>query len=103
MTRNKKIWRAYKPHRPKNICGMSRSEFKRRLTQRGHKLKRHFWKFCDSICYNRLYRFHWEGTPSVDISCPIEEFDRWANSTDETLTIEQFIDRLTLERKRKDE
>jgi hypothetical protein len=44
----------------------------------------------------RRYRFrHWaEEGFLVDISCKLNDFDRWANSTDEAITFEEFKERM---------
>ena len=37
---------------------------------------------------NRLYRFRWWGAVGeffVDVSCPLGDFDRWANSVDQVV------------------
>ena len=73
--------------------GMSPSEFKTMLKLRGHKVDRDCLKYGpQSIYRNRLYRWrHWadEGFV-VDISCKLSEFDRWANSTDQTITFVEW-------------
>ena len=74
------------------LNGMSPSEFKTHLAQLGFQVPRDFFHQGSIAQYrNRLYRFRWWGdvyTNSteffVDISCPVTEFDRWANSTDRT-------------------
>jgi len=77
-----------KPNRDQ-LWGMSPSQFKTMLKRRGYKIPRDFFKQ-GSVAqkHNRLYRFrHWGGVGEffVDVSCPINEFDRWANSTDRTI------------------
>lgn len=71
-------------NRPKKqTLGMSRSRFKTYLKQRGHKVKRDFFKNSVSHYKGRAYRFRWWSNEFlVDISCPLVDFDRWANSTD---------------------
>lgn len=86
----KRLVRQFNPARPKNINGMSRSEFKRILKKFGHELKRNFWIDRKSKFYDRLYRWRFDDGV-VDISCPVDYFDRWANSTDCTVTIVEFF------------
>ena len=84
------------------LNGMSPSEFKACLKQLGFRVTRDFFH-CGSIAQyrNRSYRFRWWGdvyTNSteffVDISCPLPEFDRWANSTDQTVTFRAWYSSL---------
>lgn len=74
--------------RPK-IAG--RSAFKTLLKRSGFIVPRDFFGrgCCIAEKNNRLYRFRFaDGV--VDVSCKRYEFDRWANSTDDTIDIEQF-------------
>lgn len=80
-----------KPIRPKKVGELSRSEFKRRLKIVGHKFTRDFWFTQKSTCCGRLYRWRWNDG-AVDISCPVEEFDRWANSTESTMPITEWME-----------
>ena len=72
------------------LSGMSCSEFKTMLKRRGYKVPRDFFKIGACATFkNRMYRFrYWNtiGNFVVDISCPLKYFDRWANSTDKTIT-----------------
>jgi hypothetical protein len=81
-----------KPNRTQ-LSGMSPSQFKTLIKQAGHKVPRDFFKYgCVSHYKNRAYRWrHW-GTDGfvVDISCPLSEFDRWANSCDRTISFEDW-------------
>lgn len=83
-------------HRPsrQELKGFSPSEFKTLLKRRGYKVRRDF--FCDCIAYRngRMYRFRYWSTErgfEVDVSCPLAEFDRWANSIDQVLTFEEWL------------
>jgi len=82
-------YRAKKPDRDR-LWGMSPSQFKTLLKRSGFKVDRDFFKM-GSIAKkgSRLYRFRYWAFPDffVDISCPVKEFDRWANSTDRTITL----------------
>ncbi len=81
----------YKPKKPNRaqLHGMSPSQFKTMLKRRGYKVSRDFFKAGSIATYKgRLYRFRWWGQDGeffVDMSCPISEFDRWANSTDNVI------------------
>lgn len=82
----------HKPTR-NHTCGVSPSEFKTFLKRNGFKVSRKF--FYDgaiAIYNNRFYRFRFFSSEllNVDISCPIEDFDRWANSVDELMTLQDF-------------
>jgi hypothetical protein len=75
------------------LNGMSPSQFKTMLKRKGHTVPRNFFKYgCVSTYRNRLYRWrHWASVGFVvDISCLIPDFDRWANSTDDTLTFDEW-------------
>lgn len=78
--------------------GMTPSKFKTKLKQFGFVVPRDFFKSSymgDTLKINeRLYRFRWceyEQEYLVDISCLLEDFDRWANSTDNTITSSELI------------
>jgi hypothetical protein len=84
-----------KPSRDQ-LWGMSASQFKTMLKRRGYKISRDFFKQ-GSVAQrdNRLYRFrYWGGVGEffVDVSCPISQFDRWANSTDRTINFYNWIE-----------
>jgi len=76
--------------RPKNrdqLAGYSLSEFKTYLKQLGHKVPRNLANTGYITVYqNRAYRWRWWSDEGfvVDVSGPLEEFDRWANSVEET-------------------
>lgn len=75
------------------LDGLSPSEFKTMLKRRGHAVPRTFFKSgCVSTYRNRLFRWrHWgQQGFVVDISCLKSDFDRWANSCDQTITIAQW-------------
>lgn len=82
-----------KPSRDR-LFGLSYSEFKTELKKMGHKVPRNL----NSNEYvtehkGRYYRFrHWEDQFFVDVSCRKSDFDRWANSVDERVTIEEFFE-----------
>ena len=103
LTKSQQRWR-YNVTVPRptrvQLNGMSPSEFKTRLKQLGFQVRRDFFHQGSVAQYrNRLYRFRWWGdcyTQSteffVDISCPISDFDRWANSTDNTVYFSEWLD-----------
>jgi len=83
-----------KPHRD-HLWGMSPSQFKTLLKRMGFKVDRDFFKMgAMAKKGNRLYRFRYWAFPDffVDISCPLNEFDRWANSVDETVQLYNFLE-----------
>jgi hypothetical protein len=49
---------------------------------------RKHWTYCRA--HGRFYRVRWKDG-AVDISESIDSFDRWANSTERTLAIEDFV------------
>ena len=84
-----------KPSRDE-LHGMSASEFKTMLKQRGYKVGRDFFKM-GSIAskHNRIYRFRYWGQMGeffVDVSCPLPSFDRWANSTDKVVNFYNWLE-----------
>lgn len=92
-------WRHPKPTRDQ-LGGFSSSEFKTLLKRLGYPISRDFFKSDCSIVQYRgcMYRFRYWGnhynndtTFVVDISCPVEEFDRWANSVEETITFTEWL------------
>ena len=83
-----------KPDRDR-LWGMSASQFKTLLKRQGFKVDRDFFKMgATAQLGNRLYRFRYWAWPDffVDISCPLTEFDRWANSTDRTINFHNFLE-----------
>lgn len=91
MNQWKPLWRRYSPKRPStDKLGMSRSEFKRKLKMSGHSLKRDFWIERVSRKDGRMYRWHFDDL-EVDVSCHVDDFDRWANSTECTVSFESII------------
>ena len=83
-----------KPDRDR-LWGMSASQFKTLLKRQGFKVDRDFFKMgATAQLGNRLYRFRYWAFPDffVDISCPVNEFDRWANSTDRTINFHNFLE-----------
>lgn len=86
----------YKHKKPTRdqLFGMSPSEFKTVLKLRGYKVTRDFFKMGSiAVFKGRRYRFRWWGGEFfVDVSCPVQEFDRWANSTDQVLTVYNWLE-----------
>lgn len=82
----------WKHHRPKFT---GRAAFKTLLKRNGFKVSRRFYGFdcCITKKSGRYWRFRFHDGV-VDMSCKIEDFDRWANSTDETLDLEELKVRL---------
>jgi hypothetical protein len=82
------------------LDGLSCSEFKTLLKRRGHKVKRNLFKYEPYTTKgSRQYRWRYWGTVlpkdetfMVDISYPLEFFDRWANSTDYTIKFREYIE-----------
>lgn len=70
--------------KPARIFGLSPSAFKTALRRAGHKVPRDFYaRGCVTERAGRRYRWRWwSAEPAVDVSCPVGEFDRWANSVD---------------------
>lgn len=88
-------YRARKPRR-EQLWGMSPSQFKILLKKSGYKVSRDFFKH-GAVAYkgSRLYRFRYWAFPDffVDVSCPRKDFDRWANSTDQTINFYNWIEK----------
>ena len=87
----------YRVLRPKRdqLHGLSPSEFKTLLKRRGYKINRNFFKYgCLARYKGRSYRFRWysDGEFFVDKSCGYKDFDRWANSVDEVITIFNWLE-----------
>ena len=78
----------WKYTRPKFV---GRAAFKTLLKRNGFKVKRDFYgpSCCIAQLGGRQYRFRFD-SDEVDVSCPMADFDRWANSTDETMSIEEM-------------
>ena len=73
--------------------GMTRSQFKTQLKRAGFTVPRNFWGFGSVIAQRnaRLYRVRFDqGVCIVDQSCVLADFDRWANSTDQTFEFKDF-------------
>ena len=49
---------------------------------------RKYWMYCRA--HGRRYRVRWHAG-TVDIGETYDSFDRWANSTERTLLIEEFV------------
>jgi hypothetical protein len=87
-------YRHIKPSRDQ-LWGMSPSQFKTFLKKFGYKVNRDFFKKGSTATKgNKLYRFRYWAFPDffVDISCPLNDFDRWANSTDRTINFYNWIE-----------
>ena len=74
------------------LNGTSPSQFKTMLKRCGHIVPRNFFnRGCVSVYKNRMYRFrHWSDVFVVDVSCRLPDFDRWANSTDMSVTFTEW-------------
>lgn len=84
----------YKFPRPtrEQLGGMSPSEFKTLLRRRGLTIRRDFFKNSMARMGGKYYRFRWWNNEStVDICININEFDRWANSTDQILPLKEWL------------
>ena len=81
------------------LAGYSRAEFKTLLKRLGFKVKRNFFEYeCIAEYKNRRYRFrHWgdyypvDPTFVVDVAVLNRDFDRWAISTERTITFDEFL------------
>jgi hypothetical protein len=82
------------------LAGYSYSRFKTLLKRLRYKIARDFFKNSEGVVRHgsRLYRFRYWGdhytgdtTFVVDISCPIGDFDRWANSIERTITFTEWL------------
>lgn len=91
-TKGHKVHTNRKPTRSQ--LGMSPSSLKTKLKKLGFSVPKNFFK-CSILKLNqRFYRFRWSNTDEVylvDISCLEEDFDRWANSTEKTVTFQEFL------------
>ena len=83
----------WKYTRPKFV---GRAAFKTLLKRNGFKVKRDFYgaRCCIAQHGGRQYRFRFD-SGVVDVSCPLADFDRWANSTDLTMSIAEMKVRLS--------
>ena len=83
----------WKYTRPKFV---GRAAFKTLLKRNGFKVKRDFYgaRCCIAQHGGRQYRFRFD-SGVVDVSCPLADFDRWANSTEHTVSIEEMKVRLS--------
>ena len=76
---------------------MNKSTLKTKMRRAGFKLypilrKRFAWRKCWKYCAKggRRFRVRW-AAGVVDVGEVHETFDRWANSTERVLTIEEFM------------
>lgn len=81
--------------RPKRdqLNGLSYSELKTLLKRKGHKVPKrwHVTGFVTEF-YGRLFRFRWwDGEFVVDVSCPLEDFDRWSNSCERSVPFKEWV------------
>ena len=83
----------WKYTRPKFV---GRAAFKTLLKRNGFKVKRDFYgaRCCIAQHGGRQYRFRFD-SGVVDVSCPLADFDRWANSTELTMSIAEMKVRLS--------
>ena len=87
----------YKYTRPtrSQLAGRSASEFKTLLRGLGFKVDRAFFGSGCSVAHfrGRAYRFRWWSTEGfmVDMSCPVADFDRWANSVDRVMSFDDWL------------
>lgn len=52
----------------------------------------YFWERMRCSHYNKGgYKWRINSRGGIDRSCPHDEFDRWANSTEQTWTFEEFV------------
>lgn len=92
---NMKFKYMFKNSRPNRsqLNGMSPSEFKTLLRRKGFKVPRDF--YCNSTAYrdNRAFRFRWWNATEfqLDISCKLNDFDRWANSTEYIVSFKEWM------------
>jgi hypothetical protein len=89
-----RMFRLYRFPRPtrEQLGGMSPSQFKTELRRRGLFIRRDFYKNSMARMGGKYYRFRWwDNEPTVDICLNINEFDRWANSTDQTHTLKEWL------------
>jgi hypothetical protein len=79
---------AWKYHRPK-FAG--RAAFKTLLKRNGFNVPRDFYgpSCCIAAKAGRKWRFRFDAGV-VDVSCELWDFDRWANSVDRILDIEEL-------------
>ena len=85
--------RYYRPTRAD--LGMSLSAFKTWLWRHGFRKDRAVfsgWN-CDFRRGNRRFRLRYNTTVTSVVDLSDLDFDRWANSTEETLTLTQFMER----------
>ncbi len=85
--------RYYRPTRAD--LGMSLSAFKTWLWLHGFRKDRAVfsrWN-CDFRRGNRRFRLRYDATVTAVVDVGDNDFDRWANSTEETLTLTQFMEK----------
>ena len=87
-------FRMKKPRRDQ-LAGFSASEFKTLLKLRGYRVDRGFFGAGCAVAYRRgrAYRFRYWGLEGfqVDMSCPLHDFDRWANSVDHVMSFDDWL------------
>jgi hypothetical protein len=89
-------FRSYKFPRPtrEQLCGMSPSEFKTTLRNKGLIVRRDFFKNSMGRMGGKYFRFRWWSEDStVDVCYNINGFDRWANSTDERISLKEWVNK----------
>jgi len=82
------------------LGGYSLSEFKLFLKRLGHKVPRNLSHTAYvTQCGYHYYRWRWWSEEGfvVDRSVPNWDFDRWANSVEETCSFKSFLERVESE------
>jgi hypothetical protein len=74
---------------------IGRAAFKTLLKRNGFKVPRDFYGqgCCIALRYGRKWRFRFDAG-KVDVSCELWDFDRWANSVDRIIYIEELKGKL---------
>lgn len=73
---------------------ISKSKLKSKMRQAGFRCEvrklawRKHWMYCRA--HGRRYRVRWNDG-AIDIGESFDSFDRWANSTERTLTVQEFV------------
>lgn len=76
------------------LGGYSCSEFKTLLKKFRFKVGRSLHCQYSILRKSRAYRFRWWNNDVgfvVDISCPLADFDRWANSTEQIVPFKEWV------------
>ena len=92
-------WKFRRPKRHQ-LSGMSCSELKGllRRTVGPNRIRRNFFGWQGAVFQwkNRMYRIRWSAPDEcmVDVSCEVADFDRWANSCEDEITLSDLVNRL---------